>query len=83
MTLPTQLSSSEFGKMQVELGESLSSGWMVGGWMTMATVLTNTQSVVMVEEITSVDATLTLTVPSKLSPRHRILKSPWDLMFNF
>ena len=49
----------------------------------MATVLTNTQSVVMVEETISVDATLTLTVPSKSSSRHRILKSSRDLMFNF
>merc|ERR1711971_797773 len=37
----------------------------VGGWNKMATVLTNTQSVVMVEEIPSVDATLTLTVPTQ------------------
>ena len=35
--------------------------------MTMATVLTNTQSVVTVEETTSADATVTLIVPSKSS----------------
>ena len=35
--------------------------------MTMATVLTNTQSVVMAEETTSADATVTLIVPSKSS----------------
>ena len=36
----------------------------------MATALTNTQSVVMVEGNTSAAATVTLTVPSKLSPEH-------------
>ena len=50
----------------------------------MATVLTNTQSVVMVEENTSVDATVTLTVPSKLSLQyyevHGILKDPTILL---
>ena len=40
---------------------------VVEGWITMATVPTNSQSVVMVEENTSVDATVTLIVPSKLS----------------
>merc|ERR1719430_2788909 len=38
---------------------------VVEGWITMATVLTNTQSVVMVEENTSVDATVTLIVPTQ------------------
>ena len=47
----------------------------MGGWITMATVLTNTQSVVTVEENTSADAKLMLTVPSKSSSRQTILKS--------
>merc|ERR1719209_2568207 len=34
-------------------------------WITMATVPTNSQSVVMVEENTSVDATVTLIVPTQ------------------
>merc|ERR1719312_2107772 len=33
-------------------------------WMTMATVLTNTQSVVTVEETTSADATVTMIAPT-------------------
>merc|ERR1719365_366010 len=36
----------------------------VEGWMTMATVLTNTQSVVTAEETTSADATVTLIAPT-------------------